>query len=142
MLVRSIAEHTCATIACLEQRCHDSASLLSVLRVASFHSRCDLQCLASLWLGHATAIQRNGQACIHNVLAGKYKQGLRSGTGVLLQPDGGWYTGAFANDVFEGEGTYEYPDGTCYVGTWAGGKKSGQGSLTGCCCFFGTRLQA
>lgn len=62
-------------------------------------------------------------------IAGDYVEGLRSGKGVMLLPDGGTYTGDFAADKFEGAGTYEYPDGSCFVGAWLAGKKHGPGVL-------------
>jgi hypothetical protein len=52
----------------------------------------------------------------------------------MLQPDGGWYTGAFAKGVFEGQGTYEYPDGSCFVGQWQSGKKHGPGAVLYASC--------
>jgi hypothetical protein len=61
--------------------------------------------------------------------AGQHEGGFRSGRGVMLQPDGGWYTGLFTKGVFEGQGTYEYPDGSCFVGQWQDGKKHGPGVL-------------
>lgn len=70
-------------------------------------------------------------ACVQRadmgLCAGDYVEGLRSGNGIMLLPDGGTYTGEFAGDKFEGTGTYEYPDGSCYVGTWLAGKKHGAG---------------
>ncbi|SHN76106.1 MORN repeat-containing protein [Desulfitobacterium chlororespirans] len=64
------------------------------------------------------------------VYKGEFRNGKRSGQGIILENDILAYAGAFAEDLFEGEGTEYYPDGRIqYKGSFKGGLYSGPGAF-------------
>jgi len=61
--------------------------------------------------------------------AGDYKDGLKSGNGKMVYPNGDIYEGEWGEDKMHGEGTYTYKkSGDIYSGTWASNKKNGEGT--------------
>lgn len=54
----------------------------------------------------------------------------RTGSGILILPDGAKYVGAFKNGQIEGMGTCYFTDGSKYQGEWENGKPNGQGLKT------------
>lgn len=60
---------------------------------------------------------------------GNYKDGLKSGIGKMLYPNGDVYEGEWVDNKMQGEGTYTYKKtGDIYSGSWVADKKHGQGS--------------
>ena len=47
--------------------------------------------------------------------------GVKSGNGIYMWPDGRKYEGSFENGVPHGNGTYWWPDGVVYSGAWKEG---------------------
>jgi len=59
---------------------------------------------------------------------GDYKDGLRTGVGKFVFPNGDVYEGEFFENKIQGDGTYTYKGtGDIYSGGWVDGKKQGQG---------------
>jgi len=58
---------------------------------------------------------------------GEWKDGVKSGNGIMIYPDGSKYTGEWANGRRHGQGVYRYCNGDIFSGTWADGGKNGNG---------------
>jgi hypothetical protein len=59
---------------------------------------------------------------------GEYKDGMRTGVGKFVYPNGDVYEGEFFENKMSGEGSYTYKaTGDIYSGGWVDGKKHGQG---------------
>jgi hypothetical protein len=61
------------------------------------------------------------------VYEGNFVKGLRSGLGILTDPEGNKYDGMWENDMFHGQGTYTWSDGSKYTGEWKNGVQDGYG---------------
>ncbi len=60
---------------------------------------------------------------------GGWQNGLRSGHGVLRDPDGNHYVGSFVNGLPEGDGIYTSRDGTIYDGPFRSGLRDGRATI-------------
>lgn len=56
-----------------------------------------------------------------NLYFGEWKDGKRTGLGILVSGGGNYYLGHFQSDMINGEGMNLYPDGSKNVGTWMNG---------------------
>jgi hypothetical protein len=72
--------------------------------------------------GKGTYVYTNGYS-----FEGTFVNGKREGRGKLIDSEGGWYDGMWANDQFNGQGTYIWPNGTKYIGAWKDGVQEGYG---------------
>jgi hypothetical protein len=69
----------------------------------------------------------NGQ-----IYTGSFYMSTRHGVGKLTFPNGDWYQGNFANDLFHGNGdSFHANDGRRYVGNFVAGFEEGYGVITG-----------
>jgi len=59
---------------------------------------------------------------------GAWKDGLKSGVGVLTFSSGAKYHGNFTAGKYEGQGTMFYANGDVYTGEWKAGQKHGAGT--------------
>lgn len=65
---------------------------------------------------------------IIHILQGNYKDGMKTGFGKMIFPNGDIYEGEWLEDKIHGEGSYTYKkSGDIYSGSWSNGKKCGQG---------------
>ncbi|GEM_PF-969929 len=99
--------------------------------------------------GHGTFVQPDDGT----TYVGEFREGVRTGRGLMTYPDGtkyvgDWqndkphgkgtlisidnfeYSGEFANGVRHGQGTLTTADGKIYVGQWQNGVPHGQGKIT------------
>ncbi len=58
---------------------------------------------------------------------GEFKDGMPSGQGTLIFPDGSKYVGEFKDGMPNGQGTDTFANGDRYVGEWRNGLQNGQG---------------
>ena len=60
---------------------------------------------------------------------GNYKDGLKTGFGKMVYPNGDIYEGEWFENAMQGEGSYTYKkNNDSFVGSWFAGKKHGQGT--------------
>ncbi len=55
------------------------------------------------------------------------KEGLKTGWGVQVWPDGGKYEGEWHDDKANGKGQFWHADGDVYEGNWVDDKANGYG---------------
>jgi len=59
---------------------------------------------------------------------GGWKQGEKSGVGMMTYASGAKYHGHWKDGQYEGNGALYYPNGDIYTGNWTMGRKHGQGT--------------
>jgi len=59
---------------------------------------------------------------------GSWKNGNKSGTGIITYADGSKYQGQWSKGKRHGMGAFYYANGDIYSGDWANGKKEGHGT--------------
>ncbi len=79
--------------------------------------------------GCASAGSSTSPSPVTEQYIGAYQNGLRSGEGTYIWPDGRKYVGTFRNGLPNGQGTYILPNGDKYVGTFQDNRRT-QGTYT------------
>ena len=72
----------------------------------------------------------SGDKETHPKYEGEVENGVPTGLGFLIFPNGGKYVGGWKDGRRNGQGTFTLPDGGTYVGGWKDGKEHGHGTLT------------
>lgn len=57
---------------------------------------------------------------------GEFENGLKSGRGTFIYPDGQIMDGIWVNDTLQGDGMLTRPDGYKFIGKWVDGKREGR----------------
>ena len=82
-----------------------------------------------VWMGLANEEEPDGEKVEKARFEGNYKDGLKTGFGKMVYPNGDIYEGEWVENDMQGEGTYTYKKtGDIFVGSWFAGKKHGKGS--------------
>ena len=85
-------------------------------------------CYAGFWLNnepHGYGILRAADGSVYE---GKFRFGVKEGTGQERWPDGRKYIGHYRQGLFDGNGSLWHPSGEKYVGNFVKGKMHGQGN--------------
>lgn len=118
----------------LEQRSGRASKYAGHFRCGLFEGHGVLQTDQYTYVGEFRAGRKSGYGVLDDALAGDKYMGMfaeekRSGTGVLITMEGGYFEGGFVEDRLCGEGVAMLADGVWYEGEMTAWGPSGKGTL-------------